>query len=318
MKKMFVLAITLVLAVGFVGCAKEDNAPATKDIKVQFEVADKGCFADTRAVKTAWADGDQIAVFFQPEGLNVLCTEDSMDNTLVLTYSKSVGWSAMKNNWSEELINSISGYFFAIHYRGNIAIGKEAQSNLGYYFKNYDGGEILLMQDAPYSITDGVMDLGTLDLNLERNAVQFSVQKMASNTDDWEMAVTYDDKYYEIEPGRPFVNAPSSPVTGYLNDDKQFYITKSSCYMGKFSGEWMCDAVNREDRSFYARFDGKTVTEKYIFVLKNVTKNKYYRFDYAPVPFLQLESGAYLLPPLTLEADGVTPAAGCLWSGTIY
>ncbi len=314
MKKLFVLATTVVLAASFVGCTKENNAPATKDIKVQLEVADKGCFVDTRAVKTAWANGDQIAVFFKPDGSNVLCAANSMDNTLVLTYSESSGWSATKNNWGEELTNSTSGDFLAIHYRGNIAIGDEAYS--GYLFKNYDGGEILLMEDMSYTITDGVMDLGTLDLNLEKDAVQFSVKDLASNTDDWEMAVTYDDKYRELDPGRPFVNAQNSFVEAYTNS-KSISIYKESAFVNKFSGDWMCDAVNGGDRSFFARLKGITVTEKYIFILKNLTENKYYRFDYAPTPFASLESGAYLLPPLTLEEDGVTPAAGCLWSAVV-
>lgn len=314
MKNLFVLATAMMVA-GFVGCAEEDIAPAMNDVKVKFEVADKDGFAETRAVKTAWADGDQIAIFFMPQGsTKMLITENSMDNTLVLTYSKSTGWSTTQNNWGDELSSSASGRFLAIHYRGNIEIGGKA-TGVGYLLKNYDGGEMLCMKDQPYTITDGVMDLGTLNLTLEDKAVQFSVKDLASNTDDWELAVTYDDEYDELDPGRPFMKDGNSPIVAYSNEKSGFYISNTYANVNLYSQVWMCDAVNGDDRSFFARFDGTTVTEKYIFVLKNKTKDKYYLFTYAPTPFAALEDNtAYLLPPLALEADSVTPATGCLWS----
>ena len=153
MKKLFVLAATVVLAVGFVGCAKEDNAPAIKDNKLEFKVADKDGYAETRAVKTAWADGDQILVLFQPNGSAWLGAENSKDNTLTLTYSTSTGWSATKNSWGETLVNSTKGNFLAVHYRGDMALGTEAGS-IGYLF-NYAAGEVLQMEYGTYTKTDG-------------------------------------------------------------------------------------------------------------------------------------------------------------------
>lgn len=307
MKKLFVLAATVVLAVGFVGCAKEDSAPAMKDIKVEFSVADKDGFAETRAVKNAWADGDQILILFRPNPGTWLGTENSKDNTLTLTYSKSVGWYAIKNNWSEALTNSTKGFFLAVHYRGDMALGAKID-NSSYYF-NYTAGEVLVQQDGIYTITDGVMDLGTLALKLRDGAVQFSVQSLASNSDDWEMWVTFDN-----EISYQYPNDATSPVGGY-NENKVFY-TLSSGHIGKYSSEWMSNVINGDDRSFFGYLDSANdrVTEKYIFVLKNETNDKYYKFEYAPSPFAKLTKGAYLLPPLTLEADGVTPATGCLWS----
>ncbi len=306
--KRLLIAATLLFAAGFMGCAKSDDAPVNKDIKVEFSVASKDSFITTRAVKSDWADGDQILVLFQPNGSAWLGAENSKDNTITLKYKKSTGtWSLTKNNWGETLLNSTNGNFLAVHYRGDMALGTEAGS-IGYLF-NYAAGEVLRMESGSYTITDGVMDLGTLVLKLSNDAVQFSVQGLASNSDTWEMWVAYDDKGGDYK----YSGDAASPVQGY-NAGKVIYRTDGG-FLGTYSNEWMSNVVNGDDRSFFGTFDDNEVTKKYVFVLKNVTKTKYYKFEYAPSPFAPLEEkAAYLLPPLTLQGDGVTPAAGCLWS----
>ena len=139
MKKLFVLAATVVLAVGFVGCAKEDSAPAMKDIKVEFSVADKDGFAETRAVKNAWADGDKIMIFFKVGGTWLAEENSGKANTITLTYNDG-SWSATKNNWSETLSNSTTGKFSAIHYRGEMeGLGEVWLGD--YYFVEFSAGE---------------------------------------------------------------------------------------------------------------------------------------------------------------------------------
>ena len=303
MKRLFI-ATALLLVAGFVGCTKSDDAPVSKDIKVEFVVADKDAFNHTRAVKSEWADGDQILILFRVGG-TWLGAANSKDNTITLTYNKSADtWSLTKNNWSDVLTNSASGEFLAVHYRGDMALG--ASESVGYLF-NYTAGEVLSQSNGAYTITDGVMNLGTLALKLRSDAVQFSVQNLASNSDTWEMWVTFD--------GRTDCKNASdaaSPVEGY-KAGIIFYGT-SNGFVGTYSNQWMSNVVNGDDRSFFGYFD-RNVTEEYIFVLKNITKNKFYKFVYAPTPFALLAEGsAYLLPPLTLEADGVATAAGCLWT----
>lgn len=314
MKKLFVLAAAVVLAVGFVGCAKEDSAPAMKDIKVEFSVADKDGFAETRAVKNAWADGDQILILFKTGGA-WLGTENSKDNTLTLTYSKGKGWSATKNTWGETLVNSTNGEFLAVHYRGDMALGAKSGSD---YLFNYTAGEVLSMRGGTYTITDGVMTLPTLVLKLSDDAVQFSVQDLASNSDTWTMWVAYDDMKGSVSGSGSDYKYPTdsaSPVMGYNAHHVEFRTDLG--FVGTISYEWMSNVVNGSDRSFFGTFDNKNkvVTTRYVFVLKNITKTQYYKFEYAPSPFAKLEGRtAYLLPPLTLAADGVTPADGCKWT----
>lgn len=305
MKKLFVLAATVVLAVGFVGCAKEDSAPAMKDIKVEFSVADKDGFAETRAVKNAWADGDKIMIFFKVGG-SWLAGENTTDNTLTLTYNDG-SWSATKNNWSETLTNSTSGSFIAIHYRGDIALGENFR-NMGYYFAAFAGGEYL-STSGDYTITGGVMTLPTLTMKMRDDMVQFSVQDLASNSDEWELMVNFDD--YED------VAADAACVLTAMNVNTLVLRTDVGGFIGNVSEEWMSDVVNGADRSFVGMLDNDNdeVTTKYVFVLKNVTDTEYYKFEYAPSPFAKLEGRtAYLLPPLTLAADGLTPADDCEWT----
>ena len=310
MKKLFVLAATVVLAVGFVGCAKEDSAPAMKDIKVEFSVADKDGFAETRAVKNAWADGDKIMIFFKVGGTWLAAENSGKANTITLTYNDG-SWSATKNNWSETLSNSTTGKFSAIHYRGEMeGLGEVWLGD--YYFVDFNGGEYLEMS-GDYTITDGVMTLPTLTMKMRDDIVQFSVKDLASNNKEWELLVNFDTEITSVYD--PSATDSASPILG-LKDNIQFGASREGQVI-RVNGCWMDNVVNGADRSFVGMLDGGNdeVTTKYVFVLKNVTDTEYYKFEYAPSPFAKLEGRtAYLLPPLTLAADGVTPADGCKWT----
>ena len=62
------MAACALAVMGFVACSKDDNATVNNEVKVNFTVADKPSFDDTRAAKSAWADGDQIMVVFNATG----------------------------------------------------------------------------------------------------------------------------------------------------------------------------------------------------------------------------------------------------------
>ena len=311
MKKIFMAAATLMLAVGFVGCTKSDDAPATKDIKIEFSVADKAGFnGGSRAVKSGWADGDKIMLFFKVGGSWLVGENSGKANTITLTYNDG-SWSATKNNWSETLSNSTTGEFSAIHSRG-------VMEGLGdvwlgdYYFVDFYGGEYLEMV-GDYTITDGVMTLPTLTMEMPSDMVQFSVKDLASNSDEWELLVNFDEEITTVSD--PTVSDGASPIVGF-KDNIQFGASRGG-QVARVSGEWMANVVNGADRSFVGTLDNENdeVTTKYVFVLKNVTDTEYYKFEYAPSPFAKLEGRtAYLLPELTLKPDGVTPADGCKWT----
>ena len=305
MKKIFMAAATLMLAVGFVGCTKSDDAPATKDIKIEFSVADKAGFnGGSRAVKSGWADGDKIMIFFKVGG-SWLAEANTTDNTLTLTYNDG-SWSATKNNWSETLTNSTSGSFIAIHYRGDIAL-RENLNNIGYYFATFAGGEYL-STSGDYTITGGVMTLPTLAMEMSSDMVQFSVKDLASNSDEWELMVNFDN--HDLV-------ADAACVVTAMNVNTLALRTDVGGFIGNISEEWMSAVVNGADRSFVGMLDAENneVTTKYVFVLKNVEDYEYYKFEYAFSESTKfVGKSAYLLPELTLQADGVTPADGCKWT----
>lgn len=313
MKRFYSIVAAIVLALVVVGCAK-DEAPAKKDIKLSFSVASKDGFDSTRAVKSDWADGDQILVLFKV-GDNWLTEKaNTKANTLTLRYAEDGSWKATQNDWSDELIGSQSGEFFAIHYRGDISL-IEGESWIDACQFNYKGGEVLRMEDGQYSVEDGVMDLGQLTLKLRDDAVQFSVQDLAKNKDEWVLAVYYDKEYLED------INDAYCVVLGTFEG----CVTFSDGKMGLFddvSHQYFVDitgVVNDNDLSFFSHFDEEHTSNKfrwtktYFFLLCNCVNDECYVFEYKPDPFALLTKGAYLLPPI-FEEDGVTPVEGCLWT----
>ena len=315
MKQFFVFAAVVMLVAGFVGCTKSEDVSTKKDIKIEFSVADKDGFDLTRAVKNDWAAGDQILVVFRPNGGNWLAQKaNTKDNTLTLTRMEDGSWSATQNNWGDELKNSNGGDFFAIHYRGDISF-IEGESYIDACQFNYTGGEVLRMEGGQYSVEDGVMDLGKLTLKLRDDAVQFSVQGLAKNEGSWLLAVYYDeDRLSDLYDGYCVVLGTfegcvtfSNGEMGLLDEEPQMHLVDVE------------DVINGDDLSFFSHFDQENTIENFIwsktyfFHLYNCTTDAAYAFEYTPDPFELLTKGAYQLPPINLEEDGVTPVDDCLW-----
>lgn len=315
MKGFYSIAVAMVLALGIVGCAK-DEAPAKKDIKVSFSVASKDGFDSTRAVKSDWAVDDQILVVFKVGDTWLTEKANTKNNTLTLTYTEDGSWSASQNNWSDELKGSEGGEFFAIHYRGDISF-IEGKSWIDAFQFNYTGGEVLRMEGGQYSVEDGVMDLGKLTLKLRDDAVQFSVQDLATNKDSWTLAVYYDEERLgDSHDGYCVVLCTNYVGCVTFSDGKMGLLDDhNNMYYVDING-----VVNDNDLSFFSHFDQDHTLENfkksktYFFTLFNSDEETAYVFKYNPTPFELLTKGAYLLPPLTFDADGVTPVEGCLWT----
>ena len=317
MKRFYSIVAAIVLALGVVGCAK-DEAPAKKDIKLSFSVASKDGFDSTRAVKSDWAVGDQILVLFKV-GENWLVEKaNTKANTLTLTYDGDGSWSATQNDWSEELIDSESGEFFAIHYRGDISLIK-GDSGINACQFNYKAGELLRMEGGQYSVADGVMDLGTLTLRLRDDAVQFSVKDLATKSGAWGLAVYYDnaDKFKTFHDDQCVVLGTFEGCVTF-SDGKMGFIDNNWDY----SQNMVVESVrNDNDLTFFSHFDEENCLEKlyletYFFKLLHLDEKgnmSCYVFEYAPKPFALLTKGAYLLPPINFKEDGVTPVEDCLW-----
>lgn len=313
MKRFLLAAVTFVLVAGFSSCTKDFDTLAentNNDIKVVFSVADKDGFEGaTRAVKTGWEAGDKIVVFFST-GTEWLLADGNANN-LLLTYDGS-NWSARANSIGDELLASASGYFFALHYDGEWSGIEETTSPKGHYiFDGYKGG-VILSASGEYTIADNVITLPELTLKLDASAVQFSVKNLASVEGDWTLYVNHDrtkeDGYRDYDGYSPWI--------GYSYRSVDIYpYSATSAMIARTTYAYAQGVVNGEDISFFGRFDNHngTITTNYLFALKNNTTGKVYYYSYAPNPFAALSGkAAYLLPELTLNADG-TIAEGCKW-----
>lgn len=195
MKKLFMVAMAIVVATGFVACTKDDASAPT--YKVEFTVSEKGGFeAGSRAVKTAWAEGDQILIITKPMdgAYNDVVVPNSDASTIRLIYNGSA-WTVDRALTAEEITaRGVQGPWFAIHYRvkeGNkVALGNETMYH-DYMLLNYYGGEVL-EDTGVFTITDGVINLGAINMELgyDDRLVQVSVPglDLVANP-DWKLTV---------------------------------------------------------------------------------------------------------------------------------
>ena len=179
MKKLFMVAMAIVVAAGFVACTKDDASAPT--YKVEFTVGEKGGFeAGSRAVKTAWAEGDQILIITKPlsGSYDDVVVPNSDDNCIRLIYNGSA-WTVDRALTTEEITaRGTHGPWYAIHYRvkedKKVGLGNADGSDV--MLANYYGGEVLECFGS-FTITDGVVNLGAInmELSLNNSLVQVSV-----------------------------------------------------------------------------------------------------------------------------------------------
>lgn len=185
-KKLFSVAIAAMIAVGFVSCSKDNEPIVDKDVKIKFNVAEMPSIGEgTRSVKTGWVAGDEILVLLKVAGQ----TGDAIMKSQTITLKKTAsGWTATKNfesSWGT------SGVFYAIYHRGNVVVDNEGG------LPNYEGGEIFTCGQENYTVTDGEIDLGTINMNIlsqwTNGLCQISIAGLDSSK-DWRLSV--------VEPGR--------------------------------------------------------------------------------------------------------------------
>ena len=182
--KKIVFAIFAAVAL-FAGCTKETPVSETKDIKVNFTVAEKDGFgAATKAVKEEWEVGDQILIVFQ--GKTGWLGWANKNNTITLTKTAG-GWeSTPKNLLLSDLQTGKN--FMAVYHMGEITLSSSYESVDDYttILTGYKGGEMLSCV-APYTVTGEVLDLGTIQLTRNASLFQISVKGLTGN--NWKMSI---------------------------------------------------------------------------------------------------------------------------------
>ena len=182
MKKVLMAAMTLVMAV-FASCTNEDFNVENTDVKVNFTIAEKDGFgADSRAVKSDWANDDEIVIVFQGKDGWLNCANG--DNSLKLTKT-GTGWTVDDSEIPaiEDLSSGKS--FFAIHHPGEMTLGNQSGSLV--YLDSYTSGNEYLYYQGTYTISGSEISLGQIVMKRPSSSFQISVNIESSYTGDWTM-----------------------------------------------------------------------------------------------------------------------------------
>lgn len=189
-RNFFLAVMTLVLTV--TGCSKVDTPAADNDLKFVFEIADKDGFgADTKAVKTAWADEDMVYILFKPTGAEECLVSKIGDKkypqyaTTTYSYDQDA-WDLVYNVGVGDL--GTGGKYYAIHHRGSIDMDdktgeyKEEGEEDCFPLNTYSGGE-LLSYVGDYTVDGETVNLGVIRMKMDERIFQVSIgMQLWSNT----------------------------------------------------------------------------------------------------------------------------------------
>lgn len=311
MRLIKVFLAAMAVAVVAIGCTKDEvlDTPQVSDYAVEFNVAGKGGFdAMTRAVKSAWAAGDQIAIFCRPTASGEYVSDNA--KIIYLKYDGSA-WSASPVSAALVAEMESSGNFAAIHHRvgsdENITVGNDGT------FKTYNGGE-LLYYAGNYTNADGVISLGSITMSLYPNSAApagrlFQVSVPGLNAaDGWTMAIANDT----YTPSKSNVTA-SDQLAHYATYSGRFRFVAESGNIGTWGGKYgdysKCPCVqNGDDISFVfehnADLSDTDANKKYHFYLTNGTDVYTYTIDRGAHDGAKYEKNleighAYLLPAIS-------------------
>ena len=176
-RNLFLAVITLVLTV--TGCSRVDNPTADDSLKFVFEIADKGGFgADTKAVKTAWADEDMVYILFKPTGAEECLVYKNGDKkypkyaTTTYSYDQDA-WDLVYNVEVGDL--GTGGKYYAIHHRGSIDMDdKTGMGKDCFPLNSYAGGE-LLSYVGDYTVDGNTVNLGVIRMVMDSRIFQVSI-----------------------------------------------------------------------------------------------------------------------------------------------
>ena len=190
MKKYMTLAVVAMMMAA-AGCQKmNDIQTENQNFKIEFTVADKPSFGtDTKAVKTSWAVGDQIAIALKPSSeTNVLYLSTGMavrSSVAVLLEYTAGGWTATGNITPEAGTN---GTFYAIHHRGDVklnftSIGGTNPENI-YQLTGYQGGELMSFTGSYNVASNGNLILESITMALDTRLMQVSTAEILEGNED--------------------------------------------------------------------------------------------------------------------------------------
>ena len=208
MKKTF-LIVSAFAALFLAACNKIEKTEEAKEITdITFTVASP----DTKAVKTAWAAGDEIMIFFEGKV--------EVGQQAKLRYDGSVWELVQKPSGLSYTPGTGVGFYYSIHYPGSIVYN--GQDDDRKKIMNYRAGIVLENEDdnVKFNVsTEGVIELGTISLKkLVSKAFQVVVPGI-SEGDNYTLSVTCDGIVTDAEDNRGTVsNSYGTKYYPYPND----------------------------------------------------------------------------------------------------
>jgi len=319
MRNLIMAVIALVVTVS--GCQKIDSPMENEGTKAVFTISDRPDFSGnlTKAVKSEWANGDWVVFVFKPTGENWY--GGTLGGTPYIkaaytVYSSTTGWSeiVLNNTITSDL--GEGGEWMAIHHRGEMLTHgtkdetyfMKGTNNVGNWFDkegtypllNYNGGEFM-KGTGTYTVTDGVVSLGSVTLNIDPRLFQISVPRELSN-----MPSGHDEAYME-ESTISIVNSTTGAnwaVVALKKDVLSFNPTETHGFVfdrSTATGDAGC-VVNGEDISYCFAFKNelmiKKPTSSWAFHVRYKTSSEYYKYELlVPVTDKTIAVGtAYRLP----------------------
>lgn len=311
-RNLFLAVMTLVLTV--TGCSKVDTPAADNDLKFVFEMADKDGFgADTKAVKTAWADEDMVYILFKPTGAEecLLYSKDGDKKhpkyaTTTYSYDQDA-WDLVPQNLEEGDLGT-GGKYYAIHHRGYIDMDdKTGMGKDCFPLNTYSGGE-LLSYVGDYTVEGNTVNLGVIRMKMDERIFQVSIgMQLWLNTtpetsfwlndfyendrvtsidgyhDEWiEESVVmsiynnsvYNPGWASLQPGAVSVDLKDEKIFVYNDDEK--YKENATAVLN-----YDDDADMNEVSFYFADYKGITTPEDYYaFIVKRYDDNEHGQYYY--------------------------------------
>ena len=280
MKNTALLFAALAAAFSISSCTKEMNEMLpSSELKVNITVSEPEI--STKAVKSGWANGDKINVWFDRSSNQTSCPSTTPD--AVLTYNGS-SWScstitdAVKNELSS------SGYIYYF-YEGSNALNSysltetDNSNHVSTFYAPYDGTNWMRMpmvvssknsasDDRKYTYDSGT---NTLDLTLESWAFKTNIQVVVYNMP---ATITLENCTLKISTtDGSILTASSIQVRGTNNGCMN--ITRSGLAAAKGFANSESDAAGKKAVEFH--MVGTTgATGKHTFTFNNGTTEKSY------------------------------------------
>lgn len=232
--KKYIAFAAVAMMMAAAGCQKmNDIQTEDQNMKVEFTVADKPSFgADTKAVKTSWAVGDQIAIALKPSSAeNVLYETKTVSKYGHIYSSSAIILELTESGWKAE--SKITppegnGTYYAIHHRGTISATVTNNPASQFNLTEYQGGELMSFTGTYNRDSKGI-NLGAITMALDKRLMQISVAD-EMNGGNLYLSQGYDKEYdltCEIpEPEKTVKmsiyqdwstgDSPTTPLKGYI------------------------------------------------------------------------------------------------------